>query len=1554
MDNWEAQDALDPIAIIGMSGRFPGAKNVDEFWHNLQNGLESISFFSDEELVASGIDRTLLNNPNYVKAGTVLADIDLFDAPFFNLTPREAEVMSPQHRLFLECAWEALEIAGYNAEAYNGRIGIYAGAGENTYFLRNLSSNHDLLKSLNSLQIVVGNNQDSVPTQVSYKLNLKGPSVYVNTACSTSLVAVQMACQSLLNYQCDIALAGGISVRVPQKEGYLYQEGGITSPDGHCRAFDARAKGTIFGNGIGIVVLKRLEDALADGDCIHAIIKGSAINNDGATKVGYTAPSVEGQAAVIAEAMALAGVAPETITYIEAHGTGTALGDPIEITALTQAFRFRTQNKGFCAISSVKTNVGHLNTAAGVAGLLKTVLALKHKLLPPSLHFEQPNRQIDFANSPFYVNTTLTEWKTNGTPRRAGVSSFGIGGTNAHAVLEEAPPLAASGKSRPWQLLLLSAKTSTALDRITANLAEHLKQNSSVNLADVAYTFQAGRKAFSYRKILVCQTLDEAARSLSSSSPQVLTNHQDPKERSIVFMFSGQGAQYVNMGRELYQVEPTFREQVDRCSEFLKPLLNLDLRHLLYPKEGETEEAARQLQQTAITQPTLFVIEYALAQLWQSWGVRPQAMIGHSIGEYVAACLSGVFSLEDALALVAARGQLMQQLPPGAMLAVPLSEQEVQPLLGQELSLAAINGSSLCVVSGREEAVEVFQKQLAERGVEGRRLQTSHAFHSEMMEPLLVPFTERVKQVSLNSPQIPYLSNVTGTWITAAQATDPNYWARHLRQTVHFTEGLQQVLKDPEAILLEVGPGRTLTALAIRHPDKSDEQVVLASLRHPQDRQSDVAFLLTTLGQLWLTGAEVDWSGFSAHERRHRLPLPTYPFERQRYWIDPQNDGKTAPASSLFGKRPDIADWFYIPSWKRSWLSVQKTSVTLGDSGCLVFMDECGLGSQLGQKLKQQGQEAIAVRVGPDFTKLTDRLYTLNPRQPEHYDALLNELRALNQIPQTIIHLWSVTPADPSELEIESVDSAQDLGFYSLLFLAQAIRRHNFKEEFQIAVVSNNLQEVTGEELLRPEKATVLGPLKGIPQEFPNLTCRSIDIVIPCSESQEAFLIDQLLEELSAQSSDLVVAYRGNHRWVQTFEPTRLDRSTEATPSLREGGVYLITGGLGRIGLVLAEYLAKTVRAKLILTGRSALPPRDEWEQWLATHEAQDSVSQKIRKLQELENLGAEVLVVHADVANQQQMQEAIVQAEKQFGSVHGVIHAAGILTENASRSIEKTGKAEAEQQFLPKVQGLLVLEKVLHSRELDFCLLMSSLSSVLGGLRLVAYSAANLFMDAFAHQQNQAYSVVPWLSVNWDSWQLEETTEQSTALGATVAELAMLPQEGVDAFQRVLSTRRVPQVIVSTGNIQTRIDQWIKLESLREANYSHPKVSESRHARPNLRNTYVAPTNEVEQTLADLWQRLLGVEQVGINDNFFELGGHSVLAIQLLSWLRDTFQVELTVNAIFDAPTVAELAVIIRKNSSAMQENFEKIDQMLHLVENLSEEELEALLIETEKSLKE
>ncbi|MHC5747097.1 MAG: type I polyketide synthase, partial [Nostoc sp.] len=826
------------VAIIGMVGRFPGSQNIDEFWQNLRNGIESIVSLTDEELKSSGIDIIDIND-NYIKAAAILENIELFDASFFGFNPREAEIIDPQQRIFLECAWEALENAGYDSQQYQGSIGVYAGTGINNYLI-NLYSNHNIRQSIDAQQLVFANDKDFLTTRVSYKLELEGPSVDVQTACSTSLVAVHLACRSLLGGECDIALAGGVAISAAQKAGYSYQEGGILSPDGHCRAFDAQGQGTVFGSGVGIVVLKRLEDALADGDCIHAVIKGSAINNDGALKVSYTAPRIDTQAKVIQTAQTIAEVDPETITYIEAHGTGTSLGDPIEIAALTQAFRAGTQKKGFCAIGSVKTNIGHLDTTAGVTGLIKTVLALKYKQIPPSLHFQQPNPQIDFDNSPFYVNTTHSEWKANGTPRRAGVSSFGIGGTNAHAILEEAPPTQPFSLSRSWQLLLLSAKTESALETATKNLVTHLKQHPELNLANAAYTLQVGRRAFEHRRMFLCQNLDDAVTVLENLDLQrTFTNFQEPCNRQIVFMFPGQGSQYVNMGRELYETEPVFRQHIDECCEILKSYLGVDLRTILYPDEDKTEVATQRLQQTQITQPALFVIEYALSQLWMAWGISPVAMIGHSIGEYVAACLAGVFSLEDALTLVATRGRLMQQIPSGGMLSVALSEEAIQSYLNENLSLAAVNAPSLCVISGIEAAIEQLQQQLQSNGVNCRRLHTYHAFHSSMMDSILEVFTEQVKKVNLNPPKIPFISNLTGRWITTSDATDSSFWTKHLRDTVRFGIGIAELIKDSKQVLLEVGPGRTLNTFA---KQQTDDAIVLSSMRHPKDQQSDVAF----------------------------------------------------------------------------------------------------------------------------------------------------------------------------------------------------------------------------------------------------------------------------------------------------------------------------------------------------------------------------------------------------------------------------------------------------------------------------------------------------------------------------------------------------------------------------------------------------------------------------------------------------------------------------------------------------------------------------------------
>lgn len=1487
--------AASEVAVVGFAGRFPGARNLDQFWENLRDGVESVSFFTKEELLASGADPNQLAAPEYVPAKAILEDVELFDAAFFDFNPREAEMLDPQHRVMLECAVEAFEHAGYYPESFKGRIGVYAGASAGSYLSANLSSHEELIERVGGYQVDIGNHAEFVPMTISFKLNLKGPSINIQTACSTSLVAVHVACQSLLNGECDMALAGGGSIVFPHKHGYYFQEEGILSPDGHCRTFDADARGTVGGEGAGLVVLKRLVDALADGDTIHAVIKGSAVNNDGSLKIGYTAPSVDGQAEVVADALAMAGVSAESINYIEAHGTATALGDPIEIAALTQAFDVDPQVRSFCAIGSVKTNIGHLDAAAGVAGLIKIILALKHRQLPPSLHYKQPNPKIDFARSPFFVNDKLAEWKRSETPRRAGVSSFGIGGTNAHVVLEESPPHDISTThTRPFQLLTLSAKTGSALETATANLTDYLKQNSDVNLADVAYTLQLGRGGYSHRRFLVCKDRDDALSALETrDASRLFTSFQEPGHRPVAFMFPGQGAQYVGMARGLYRSEPVFREHIDLCAEQLSTHLNLDLREVLYPATEETE-ATRSLSQTFVTQPALFCIEYALAQLWMNWGVVPSAMIGHSIGEYVAACLAGVFSLEDALALVAARGKLMQDLPSGAMLAVMLSENETRSLLHNGLSLAAVNGAKSCVVSGAATAIQALHDQLEQRDVHSQVLHTSHAFHSEMMDPILEPFTERVRQVKLNAPTIPFLSNLTGAWQNAA--TDPTYWSRHLRQTVRFADGLNNLLHDAERILLEVGPGQTLNALARQH---TSQTVVLSSLPRARDGHTDTEFLLNSVGKFWLAGSQIDWARFYEGEQRRRIPLPTYPFERQRYYLEPVN----APAPSKKRRRPsaekraDVGDWFYLPSWKQFDLTRQAKR-DREDRSWLIFCDQSGIGETLAQRLGQSGLQIVVVHTGDQFKRTNDRVYTLNPAEKRDYEGLVQELVTRGIKFTNVIHLWSLDRA-------ASFEQAQQSGLYSLLFLTQALADRSLANSLELVVVTDSVQEVSGGESLEPERSTVLGACKVIPLEYPEITCRSVDV------TRDTRLVDQLLIELG-EGEERVVAYRGRHRWIQSFEPVQLDKGAQSR--LSDGGVYLITGGLGSVGFTLAQHLAQTRKAKLALLGRSSLPAPDAWAQWLAEHDDDDDVSRKIRKVRELEVAGAEVLLLRADVGNEEQMFAAVARTVERFGRIDGVIYgaAAGASTD---KDIRETTPDDCMVQFQAKAHGLLVLEKVLQGKDYKFCLMLSSLSSILGGMTFAAYTAANIFMDTFVRKHNQSHST-PWLTVNWDGW-------NDSAIDA---------KSGGEALERVLSIGPVSQIVVSASDLDSRLERWGSFDDSPAAVTIEKSEAAVRHPRPNLLNAYVAPSNELEQDLAETWQELLGIEQVGIDDNFFELGGHSLLATMVLSRLRKEFGVELLLRSFFESPTVSGLALIIAQRVIEDQDE-QSIAQLLESV---------------------
>ncbi len=1312
------------IAIIGMAGRFPGAGDIEELWRNVCDGVESLTTLTGEALEA--VPASLRKSPYFVPVAGVVENSDRFDAAFFGVNPREADVMDPQHRLFLECSWAALEHAGYDPERYPGAVGVYAGSRLN-FYAWNVFSNPEIVRAAGELQAQIANEKDYLATRISYKLNLGGPSLTVQSACSTSLVAVHLACQGLLSGECDMALAGGVSIKVPEI-GYVATSGDANSSDGRLRPFDAKAKGTIFTSGLGAVVLKRLADALEDGDTIHAVIKGSAVANDGSHKVGFTAPGIDGQIRVIRTALTVSGVEPRQISYIETHGTGTPVGDPIEVNALTKVFREKTGERGFCALGTLKANIGHLGPAAGVAGLIKATLALERKVMPPSLLFDEPNPQIDFESSPFFVNTELREWESNGSPRRAGVSAFGMGGTNAHVILEEAPEPAPDDPSRPWQLLLLSARSETALATATANLAAHLEAHPDINLADAAWTLQAGRKAHEHRRAVVCQDAGLARQLLTGLDPEWVSTAFSPgRERSVAFLFSGQGAQYVGMGRGLYESEATFREQADACCERLRPHLGLDLRDLLFASE-DNSEAAEQLGQTRFTQPALFVVEYALARLLMEWGLTPKAMLGHSIGEYVAACLAGVMSLDDALLLVAERGRLMQSLTSGAMLAVPLAEEQVLPLLGAQLSLAAINAPGRSVVSGPHEAVEALRAELAARGVAAKPLHTSHAFHSGMMEPILAPFIQCLSGIELHAPQIPYVSNVTGTWITEAEATDPGYWARHLRQAVRFADGVRELVKDPHLVLLEIGPGNTLASLVRQHPDGKGRGA-LSSLRHPKSREADLPVLLKTLGQLWLAGVEVDWSGFHARARRRRIPLPTYPFEGSRFWVE-ANEAGSSPLGMYGGpgaeaqKKTDVADWFYLPYWKPSVPPAVTPESEEKGQNWLLFLDPAGVGERAAARLLSAGRTVTTVLPGEGFRKAGDGLYEVRPGEREDYDALIKDLADEGRLPDRVLHLWNVgVPGGP-----EALEAAPGLSFWSLLHFAQALGRNNITQPIRMAVVSSHMQKVAGEEGLLPERALLLGPVKVIPQEYPNLGCVSVDVELPAGDA----MIGRLIAEAGAESRDAVIAaYRGGRRWLQSYEAVRLEASESRSARLRERGVYLITGGLGGLGLTFAEHLARDFQARLVLVGFSALPDRDGWNDWLRTHGEGDRTSQRIRKLQELEGLGAEVMAVSADVAGREPMQALVKQALERFGEIHGVIHAAGV----AGGGMIQLKTPEAAARVLgPKVAGTRALMDALAGVPLDWVVLCSSTIAVAGGLGQVDYCAANNFLDAYAH----------------------------------------------------------------------------------------------------------------------------------------------------------------------------------------------------------------------------
>jgi malonyl CoA-acyl carrier protein transacylase len=1492
-----ATKTSNDIAIIGLSGRFPGAENIEVFWQNLRDGVESISFFSDEELEV--IDPNLMADPNYVKAGAVLPDIKQFDAAFFGYSVREAEIMDPQHRIFLECAEEALENAGYNPDTYRGLIGVYAGSGMNTYLMNNVHPNQQFsairtfLESSNNLQVRLANGADFLTTCVSYKLNLTGPSVNIQTACSTSLVAVHNACQSLQYGECNIALAGGISITVPQKVGYLYQEDMICAPDGHCRAFDAKAQGTVFGSGCGIVVLKLLSQALEDGDQIHAVIKGSAINNDGALKVGYTAPSVEGQTQVVSEALARANVEAKTISYVEAHGTGTQMGDPIEIMALTQAFRQNTPENGFCAVGSVKTNIGHLIEASGISGLIKTVLALKYKQLPPSLHFFKPNPNIDFGNSPFYVNTALSEWQTNGTPRRAGVNSFGMGGTNAHVILEQAPPVSPLNNTleRPWHILTLSAKTENALEALAQRYVTYFASNPDTSLADMCFTANTGRKHFEHRLAVIAdstQQLREQLVDFSQLTTGIVTRQAQPK--SIAFLFTGQGSQYIGMGRQLYETQPTFRQALNRCDEILKAYLDKPLLEVLYP-DNETSEST--VDETAYTQPALFAVEYALAKLWLSWGIKPDVVMGHSVGEYVAACIAGVFSLEDGLKLIAERSRLMQALPQnGEMVSIMASYEKVQSIikLVDGVSIAALNGPKSIVISGEREAIKTVCTIFQAEGIKIKKLTVSHAFHSPLMAPILSEFEQIAGEIRFSEPQIPLISNLTGE-VASDEIATPEYWCHHILEPVRFVTSMDTLAKLNVEVLLEVGPNPIL--LGMGHHclhEHHGSRLWLPSLR---PKQADWQQLLTSLGELYRHGVPVDWMGFERNYSRHRITLPTYPFQRQRYWIEAPEWYRAGRLPNETTNLPPVSETeslnnsLYEVAWhlqERQALSSKQLSE---QRNWLIFVDNQSIGQKLVTQIQSKGERCIVVFPGEEYQQKDEQAFQINATTPEHFQQLLQAIPSV----QCVIHLWSL---DASQIlsSVDELDKGIAISCGSTLHLVQTLVK-TYPELPSLWLVTQGSQFVENTDTVPGiAQATLWGLGKVISLEHPELNSVLVDLKSKAKPDEQAkALFDEINSSVEREQQ---VAFRHQNRYVARLIRCRPAENVSTPITFRDDSSYLITGGLGGLGLKIAGWMVEHGARHLVLVGRSG------------AHSIVEN------QLKELEIAGASVTVIKADISDAKQVTQLFTEIKQSLPPLRGIIHAAGVVEFG---SVWQQDWARFAKVMAPKVRGAWLLHTLTKELPLDFFVCFSSLASLLGSHGLGSYSAANAFMDALAHYRHSLK--LPALSINWASWsEIGMGAKLETEHQNRLTEWGLVPitpAEGLSVLTQLLQ-----QNIAPVGVIPINWSKWLQQFPKQPAFYNKVVTSSKAiiHDNPMAFIEKLTTTSPQERRALLVTHihtqvaKVLGLQpqQIAVDQNLMDLGLDSLMAIEFRNWLKSSLGYPLRSTLLFDYPTIETL----------------------------------------------
>lgn len=1453
------------IAVIGISGRFPGASSVDEFWQNLREGKESISFFTDDELEEAGVERAVRENPSFIPAGGALKDKEFFDARFFGYSATDAEYLDPQSRILHEEAWRAMEDGGYNPHSCKESVGVFTGTSAN-YQWQNRCLNTSDLSYFEAEQL---SNNSFLSTRISYKLDLRGPSYSLQTACSTSLSAVILACESLAHNKCDMALAGGATVTPHSAGGYVYQEGMIMSEDGHCRAFDKDASGTVAGEGAAMVLLKPLDKALEHRDNIYAVIKGYGTNNDGARKAGFTAPSVQGQSELIRSIHKQSRIDPETITYMETHGTGTEMGDPIEVEALKKAFG--TEKRNYCALGALKASVGHLDTAAGVAGFIKTVLALKNRELPPSVNLNNPNPLLKIEESPFYFNKEVKSWVSD-TPLRAGVSSFGMGGTNAHVVLEEAPQVETDGEpgdEKEYRVINLSARSSDSLKESLKNLREKAENDKAFSLADCEYTLNTGRKSFEQRASFVVKNREELITTLDKA---VVSDHFRPScvngEAKTVFLFPGQGSQYPSMARELYEKESAFKKHIDSCLTLLKEERDLDFAATLF-----SEEIPAHLSSVA-----LFIIEHSLALTLRERGVEPQILAGHSLGEYCAATLAGIFSLKDALTLVYDRALLVETLPPGKMISVFTDKETLLSLLDDSLSLAVENGENLQTVSGTPEAVDNFKLLLDERGINNKLLRSSYAFHSSMLDPLLKEFRKLIEGKELKAPEIPCLSNVTGDFMKAEEVRTSDYWVNHFRHSVKFHDCLTKLLSQERVVFLEVGPGKGLSSLISSHSDKTPEHSTFSALKGAREEVCDLWKLETLLSEYYLSGGEIDFKAMYRNEKRQRISLPGYAFDKNAFtrFFNMSAVSQTGETDALRTS---------VPQWKKG--KTQKAYGEIQNRTFLILTKDPSseVIRGLSEKTEARGAEVKYLVPGNTFQN-EGSVITINPHDEEEYALALKELEKESEKSLHIVHAWNLNASE------KSPEEQKTYGLYPFLYLAKAL---DGEREVFWTLLTTELFNVTGFEEINRYSSLSGGALKALASEYKKWHCSHMDLCDRDLSQPRDNYLESLVQEMASDAENFPVAFRGRNRFIQTWESIDLKEHMEETP-LKEGGIYLITGGMGGMGYTFSRSLSEKYRARLVLTTRRSFPSRNQWDSHVSSG---SEYAGGIKKIREIEALGGDVMLFSGDVSSQEDMERLVSDVKEAWGTIDGVIHTAGVAD---GRLISLRNREDVEEVLKAKVEGTDILINAVAHHTPNFILLCSSVTSLTGGFGQFAYTAANSYLDAFAASSSEEEMKVT--AVNWPGWHdIGMLADSTTISDEEKLQGSISSKEGDSFFHKILSTS-FEQAALSPYDIGAFVEKQkeLTLEDL---------TSEAM-ARPELKTEYVAPTNETEEKLAAFFEEILGITPVGIHDDFFELGGHSLRGSVLISKISKEFGIKLSFDNIYQSPTVKDLYYII------------------------------------------